>query len=465
MNPTRTDNILVVLYLLLWLSAFFAYHRKNRQTDAGSVIIVTYIIYAFFSILTLNRPIEILAYYDFNHLTLFPFVYLFVMLIIALTPLIRAHFVPAWHIENTSSMVLYVIASITILSALIMLPGIVMNFSDGLFKLITDMDAGKDAYGEQLENAAESGGGISNIPAILFNALSEISIFIFYYFLAFSAKNRWLVSGLGVSTVVAVLQPIMEGQRGMVINTIFTVIGGYFLFKRYLSDKIRKVVRWIGVVVIGLVLVPVCTITISRFSNQKSTVTDYVNWYIGQGNLYFNNYALDDNGIRYGDRTFNFVKRLVSPKASRNYVDRRDTFSNLYVNDDVFTTFVGDFAIDFGPIVAFLLFVVFNAWVLYATRVRRQSLKTHQLLLLYFTMCVCMQGGMTLFSFSDTANLKMICFALLYVYLAVYDMVLSKYPRKIIFVRHRADASSGKRMIIIKKNGCSKPKTSQVLRN
>ncbi len=460
MKPTIADNVLTSLYFLLWILVFFLYHKKNRQLDGGSVIIGSYMCYALFSIITLNRPIDIIAYYDFNHLTLFPFVYLFVMLIIALTPLIRAHFVPACHIEGNSSMALYVIAIMTILSALIMLPGIVMNFSDGLLKLITDMDAGKDAYGEQLENAAESGGGISNIPAIIFNALSEISIFIFYYFMAFSTRNRWLVLGLGVSAIVAVLQPIMEGQRSLVINTLFTIIAGYFFFKKYLSDSIRKVVRWVGVVVIGLVLVPICTITISRFSNQRSTVTDYVNWYIGQGNLYFNNYALDDNGIRYGDRTFNMVKRLISPDASHNYVDRRDTYRNLYVNDDVFTTFVGDFAIDFGPIVAFLLFVVFNSWVLYATRVRKQSLKTHQLFLLYFTMCVCMQGGMTLFSFSDTANLKMICFAILYVYLAVYDIVLSKYPRKIIFVRHKSYASSGKR--IIKKKGYSKPKTSQV---
>ena len=171
------------------------------------------------------------------------------------------------------------------------------------------------------------------------------------------------MGGLGFAIVVAVLQPIMAGQRSLVIYTVLTVILGYFFFKQFFSDILRKVMRYVGIVALALTMVPIIAITVSRFSQyRQSTVTDYVNWYIGQGNIYFNNYALDDNGIRYGDRTLNLVKRVISSNASDNFVDRRDTFSNLYVNDDIFTTFVGDFAIDYGPVLAFLIFVVFNSW-------------------------------------------------------------------------------------------------------
>ena len=436
MNPTLTDNILIIIYFLMWVSVLFLYQRKNRQLDAGSAIILSYVCYAFFSILTLNRPINFLDYYDFNHLKLFPFIYLFCMLIIALSPSIVYHNHPAKQIENPNTRIFYVIAIISILSALFLLPNILMNFGDGLLKLITDTDAGKDAYQEQLENASDSGGAISNIPAILFNALSELSIFIFFYFLTFRKKNYWLVVGLSIPLAVSVLQPIIAGQRGPVIYSLLTVFLAYMFFKQFLSGRIKKVVRYVGVIGIFMTLVPVIAITLSRFSvMRQSTVTDYVNWYVGQGNIYFNNYALDDNGIRYGDRTFNLAKRLVSSNASQNFVDRRSTFSNLYVNDDLFTTFVGDFTIDFGPVVAFLIFVVFNAWVLHSTRVRDDSLKIQQALLLYFTMCICMQGGMTLFSFSDTANLKMLCFALLYAYLVLYEKILFKFPKQIDIVR------------------------------
>lgn len=450
MNPTLTDNILVISYFLLWVLTIFLYHKRIRQVDAGSAIIFTYVCYAFFSILTLNKPIYFLDYYDFNHLTLFPFIYLFVMLVIALSPAIMYHFHPASQIEDPNSNIFYLIAVISILSALFLIPGIFANIGDGLFKLMTDMDAGKDAYEEQLGNASESGGGITNIPAIIFNALSEISIFTFFYFLTFKKKNVWLLSGLLVSIIVSVLLPIMSGQRGPVIYTILTVFLGYMFFKQFFSKTIKKVVRYVGVIGVAMTLLPIIAITVSRFSAMKqSSITDYMNWYIGQGNIYFNNYALDDNGIRYGDRTFNLAKRIISSDASQNYLDRRSTYGNLYVNDDIFTTFVGDFTIDFGPVVAFLIFVLFNAWVLYNTRVKNDKLKIHQALLLYFTMCICMQGGMTLFSFSDTANLKIVCFALLYVYLVLYETILAKYSNQLVIIRPRG-IQLPKRKIIIK---------------
>lgn len=450
MKPTLTDNILIIAYFLMWVTVLVLYQRKNRQLDAGSAIIVTYVAYAFFSILTLNRPINFIDYYDYNHLKLFPFIYLFVMLIIALSPAIVYHNHPARQIQNPNTRVFHLIAVISILTALFLLPNILTNLGDGLVKLITDTDAGKDAYQEQLENASDSGGAISNIPAILFNALSELSIFTFFYFLTFKNKNIWLIIGLTVPLAVSVLQPIMAGQRGPVIYTLLTVFLAYMFFKQFLSARIKRLVRYVGAIGLLMTLLPVAAITVSRFSvMRQSTVSDYINWYVGQGNIYFNNYALDDNGIRYGDRTFNLVKRVISSNASQNYVDRRNTYSNLYVNDDLFTTFVGDFTIDFGPVVAFLIFVVFNTLVLFSTRIRGDSLKIQQALLLYFTMCICMQGGMTLFSFSDTANLKMLCFAVLYAYLVYHEEILAKFPQQIEIVRP-AGLKWPRRKIIIK---------------
>jgi len=45
-------------------------------------------------------------------------------------------------------------------------------------------------------------------------------------------------------------------------------------------------------------------------------------------------------------------------------------------------------------------------------------------------MCICMQGGMTLFMYSDGMNLKMVVFFLLYVYLRYHDVLLQKFPLK-----------------------------------
>ena len=119
---------------------------------------------------------------------------------------------------------------------------------------------------------------------------------------------------------------------------------------------------------------------------------------------------------------------MFDSSVPKNYIERRDKYHNLDIDDNVFSTFVGDFTIDFGPVVAFVIFVVFFVLVARSVRPRDGTVKLYQLLLLYFTICVSMQGGMYLFSFSDTANLRMIMFALLYVYLRYQEALLEKFP-------------------------------------
>ena len=202
------------------------------------------------------------------------------------------------------------------------------------------------------------------------------------------------------------------------------------LFKRYLSKFINRIVQVVGVCCFVLISLPVIAITFSRFGDTKgqAAVSGFVSWYIGQGNLYFNNYGLDAGGIRYGDRTINLVKRAIDPDTPKNFVERRELYHNLEIDDYYFTTFVGDFTLDFGPYVAPLIFIVFNLWVLSQIKPRDGSLTVAQLLLLYLSMCICMQGGMYLFAYSDGANLKFLAFLLLFAYLKYHDLLLKKFP-------------------------------------
>jgi hypothetical protein len=134
-------------------------------------------------------------------------------------------------------------------------------------------------------------------------------------------------------------------------------------------------------------------------------------------NLNFNNYGLDDGGIRYGDRTFPLFKRMLGfDNVPHNFWERRDKYPNLKVNDEVFISFVGDFTLDFGPFIAPLIFILFTFFILNLTRIRNGRILFHQLILVHFVMCVCMQGGMKLFSFSDLANLRIIVCFIAYIF-------------------------------------------------
>ncbi len=420
------DNLLMAGYVLVWVLTLIWYQRKNKMIDAGSTIILSYIGYAYFSILTYNSPIPITMYL-YDPLTLFPYIYLYVMLMIALLPSIYHHVHPVTAIADNTSKVLVALGMLCIGCAALLLPSVFGNLQEGLVMLFLDNDAGKDAYEEQLKGAQDSGAAIQNIPAIVYNMLYEISVFVAFYVLS-QKKNRVFTALLFLSLLIGLLMPIMKGQRSVLILNFYTIIICYMLFRRFLSKRLNAVVRNAGIVLVVLLTLPVAAITLSRYQKVNTAVSDYLNWYIGQGNLYFNNHGLDAGGIRYGDRTINLVKRLIDPGTPKNFVERRDKYHNLELDDNLFSTFVGDFTIDFGPYLAVVIFVVFNLWVLMQIRTRGDTIELHQLLLLYFTVCVCMQGGMYLFSFSDTGNLRILAFAMLYAYLKYYNVLISKFP-------------------------------------
>lgn len=428
MSEVAWNNILATGYLLVWIMTLVWYQYKSRILDGGTAVMSTYILYAIFSLFSLND----VMFADFYlPLKVFPYIYLYVMLMVALSPTIYIHLNPVKNIEQPQTNILGIISVIIIISSVLLVPDIIANFGTGLVKLFTETDAGKDAYMEHIEEDKEAGSGISNIPAIIYNAFSDITIFLCFYYMTCKKKNYWLIAGLIFAILIGILIPMMHGQRGGVIAAVLTTCVGYALFQQYISRRINRVIRLLGITSIIAIAVPIAAITVSRFGNMGGGVTGFLNWYVGQGSLYFNNFALDAGGTRNGDRTFNLAKRLIDPDTPKNYTERREKYSHLNIDDNIFSTFVGDFVIDFGPITTVFIFVIFNSLILYLIRFRNSrdgTLKLHQALLLYFTLCICMQGGMTLFSFSDTGNLRIVILFSLYGYLRYHELLLEKFP-------------------------------------
>ena len=404
------------------------YHYKNRHIDGGSAVMASYIVYCFFSFITLNDDFFDITY---EHLRLFPFIYLYVMMMLALLPAIKLHCCPVTEIEDSHSKALLIPCFVVILCIFAQIPSVLSNFNSGFVNILTDSEAGKVAHLEALENAKSSGSEINNLPAVLYNMLIDCSVFIFFFLLTRKDKNIIFLISLFLAIIIGMIIPVMDGQRGTVIKCGSTVIAGYMLFRKFISKRIDRIIQIAGIIVTVIVAIPIIAITISRFSDREDSpeTSGYVYWYLGQANIYFNNYALDAGGTRNGDRTINLAKRLLSSDTPKNYTERREKYSNLNIDDDFFTTFVGDFAIDFGPLGAFIIFVVFNGWAILQIRPRDGTIKLHQLLLVYFALCVSLQGGMTLFMYSDTANLALGAMMLLYIWLRYHEVLLKKFPK------------------------------------
>lgn len=406
------SNIYLILYILTWIVTYIIYQRKHQQFDAGSSIIVSYIIFAISSLVLFNTPI---IYYEFNELTLFPFVYLFIMLLIALSPVLRFNSKLTTSITPPNITIFNVISWLIIISAVLSIPSLIDQLQSGSFLLLfVDESVGQDLYSATMDDAADSGSGISHLPNIVFNAFSDIAILFFFYALTQPQHNKLKILGLGFAIIITLISPLVSGLRTQTTITVFSIIVAYFLFRNYLSQNIIHKVRVFGVIVFAVSLIPIAAITISRFGDRDGGAKSSVLYYMGQANLNFNNYGLDNNGIRYGDRTFNLVKRLYDSSTPNNYIERREKYPELHIDDYYFYTFVGDFTLDFGPWIAALIIILFTIYVNRRTKAYNHKIAFHQLILIFLVACICVQGGMYLFSYSDTAGLKLILFIILF---------------------------------------------------
>lgn len=408
----------LILYLLSWIVFFVIYQKKRKVFDAGSFLLCLYIVVAFASWrLYASSP------WDFRPIRFFPFLYLFLMMYLSSLPVLKYDFTKIDAIQEPNNKIFLITALFFIVPALINFPGSILSLREGLILLAFD-NAGSELYKETISGMDSSGdGAISNLRAILVGAFYNLGVLLTFYYLTLPNKKKWFAVLLILSVLLGLLSGVSSGQRGRIINRLLVVMITYFAMKKFYSDKIKRYVRLSGIILLVLVSIPIVLITFSRFDNARHTISHSILYYSGQSNVYFNNYGLDDNGIRYGDRTIPLFKRMLGFKnVPENYVQRREKYPRLYINDEVFCTHVGDFTIDFGPIFAVIIFVLFTIFFINKCRVKNKKICFYQLVLLHFVMVLCSCGCLSLYPFADTSgNLQVIVYFVAFVVFSLYN--------------------------------------------
>ncbi len=402
----------IVFYIFLWIVTIIAYQKKKKHFDAGSLILSSFLLYSVASLLLYDSP-----FYTFNDIHIFPFIYLYLMFMLAVSPILKYNDNKIKEIQKPNTILLNTVSIIFIISSLAQFPTIISNFSNSIINLLINESGGQELYNEAMSNSYETGGGISNLSAIFSGAFSNIGILLLFYYLTLKKYNKLILIGLLLSCIAILLSYITLGQRGLIMELVFSMIITYFALKKFFQPKIKKIMKIVGVFLLIVTAVPTIALTNSRFGDTVGGSQSSVYFYVGQAPLYFNNYGLDNGGIRYGDRTFPLFKRMLGiDNVPNNFWDRREKYRNLKINDEVFTSFVGDFTLDYGPFAATLMFLVFTLFALKITKIHNRRILFHQLILLHFVMCVCFLGGLKLYTFSDVGgNLQLIVYFFIFI--------------------------------------------------
>lgn len=404
------------LYSLAWLITFLVQYKKKGRIDAGNFIILLFLIYSVFSVLLIVDKGRGELFFGGMEITLFPLVYLFVMVLISMSPVFNYNQDNVKRIVAPSGFILDSISIIYIVSAIVVFLNSVLQFREGLILILADAAGGLEVYDELMADSSLTlgDGKISNLPSIITNLLGGVIVVIFWLNVV-TGRRRTITYILAFFLLTDPFFSLARSQRGPAIATLLSLLCGYFLFIKFLPEKLKKRIRLGGIIVLVLVAIPFMAISHSRFDRSEGGVQSSFLYYIGQENLNFDIYAFDNNGLRYGDRVFPMFKRMLGfQNVPRNFWERRAKYSHLKINDEFFIGYVGDFVLDFGPIVSFILFIFFTAIFLNITRIRGGTLYLHQVMALFFLMYIGAVGGMKLFPFADDGALGMITIFLAY---------------------------------------------------
>ena len=426
------SNIYIILYILAWIVTIIAYQRKNKNFDVGSVVLFSYLFYSIMSLFLYNDPNYI---YTFNPIDLFPFIYLYLMLRLAFLPILKYDNSKIKEIQNPTKISLNIVCIIYIAASLAQLPDIISNFAISIIKLLINSSGGQDLYNDAMSDSYSNGDGIiSNLPSIISNAYGNFGILLFFYYLTLKKRSKLILIGLFISSIISILINISLGQRGPIFEILLSLVVTYFTLRNFFQPKINKISKIIGITLLIASIIPLFALTNSRFGGSNGGVMSSFYFYTGQQNLYFNNYGLDNGGIRYGDRTVPLFKSMLGfDNVPDNFWERRRKYTNLNINDSVFIGFVGDFCLDFGPILAPLFLFFFILFVLSKTKIRNGRILFHQLILLHFLISVCMLGGMKLYPFSDIGgNLQLIVYFFAFIFFRLdYESILQRRKKRI----------------------------------
>lgn len=422
----------IIIYIILWILICYNYYKKVGVTS-GFIVIASYLIYGILSLFLYANN-----YYgtQYRELTLFPFIYLLFMVLIFLKPVFKYETKSIYRVRTPSIQIINVFFIVYCVSSIVILPNVISKLNEGLTLLFLEESGGLSLYQDAHNNYVTHEVGFSGFYgmfAAINNIFRNIAMFLFAYYLTLNKKNKIIVVLLCVNIVVDLLYPISNGARTDVIMNVYALLMAISLFFPFYSDFIQKCVKKASVILIVIVAIPFVVLTISRFSNSDEGAQGSTLFYIGQAPLNFNAYALNNGGIRYGDRTINQFKQFFLEDIPRDVQEVRHKYSHHKMNDSIFSTFVGDFVLDFGPLGAFLIFVLLSVFFFMNIHIHKRTVSFRALFMVYFILCIAMQGGMYLFNYSFVGNLTIIAYILMY----LVFFIDSRIPGPIRYIEKR----------------------------
>lgn len=414
-NSYLDSIIIIAIYAIGWAFVLYKHRKSVGSISSGGFILLTYLLYAVTSFFLYQTQANV-----FGEMHVLQFVYLFALLYIGLKPVLNYDKAKITQIIAPPEVVLKTFSVMYVLATLLYLPHAISNIQEGLTILLLDSSGGAELYNERLNSGHQEDYAVSNVFSIFYNIFSDCAVLVYFYYLTIPKGKILLISVLTMSILCSIFISLATGNRTQVTFVCLSLVASYLLFKDLFNQKIKKIVRVTGVSLAISVVFLFLVLTISRFGDLNDGGFESMLYYTGQANLYFNKYAFDLGGIRFGDRTINLFKNFAGFDVPSGIFDTRDKYSHMATDDSIFTTYIGDFVLDFGPWLTPILVILFTIFILKLTKTNKGIIHFYQLIPIHYVMNVCVKGGMYLFCYPFLQNLQIFAYIFFYIACIVF---------------------------------------------
>lgn len=333
--------VLIINFIAYALLLFYSIKQtKNISSNIfclsiwflGALFSIFYYLTPFFNEYNVNRQITVL-----------PFLYLFFLFVLFYNGIKLDQNISK--VTFCKSPIIYPLIILISITAYLPFFEHVRELAFGSFSLANIADIKQDYYNGDIDifYYMSPWGARFNSIAVRFSFV--IPILLFYYLVYWKSYNKIVLIGLIFAVVNPVLQGMIVGGRGSLVQTAIYFVLIFLFFRNMLREKTRKMMRNIMIFLGGAALVAFIVTTIFRFTSSNYEEIAISDWFIRYFGESFCNYNTECWYFKENTWGHNTLAYFVEDSGQRDY-QKLVPITGIRMN--VYFTMFGDMLLDYG---------------------------------------------------------------------------------------------------------------------
>ncbi len=377
--------IYAIINFLFYFFLFFVYRSGKNRFDIYRIIVFLYLATAALCLVIYSQQPN-----QWPNLSLFPFIYLFIVLYIL--------FFPLQHFDLSTKQTFWGDTKALFWLGWLV---IILSFADAYISYNTVTERIYSGDWGQLRNDFYADDDnvqyyTSSFQRLIKNIVSYLHPFaVVYAFYQSTNPNRKLFTTLlFLSMAISLfIGATAVASRGMVFNFSMEMVLGYFLFRHKMASNVKRILSVGGLIVFALFLIYSIAVSFSRFGEEDTGNSIF--FYFGHSMLYFNdglfNYLHD---FAYGKRFFAWFIDLFGGNSAFDFATAGSKHGTA------FFTIVGGIYSDWGFIGTIIASLLICALILKFTRKKVLNLSDMVIIMFYIST---LSGG--IFAYGSSRGL------------------------------------------------------------